>query len=190
MANADNASVAGVAIPAAREPSERPDQNTELDRYGIRRVFGRFTTGVTVVATGGHTPHGMTANSFTSVSLKPPLVLICVLREAAMHKAILDRRSFAVSVLAARQEGLARYFADRQRPHGDQEFALIDWSPGRFTGSPVIANALAWVECSLTATYDGGDHSIFLGEVLDMGLRDEDDALLFYDGFFHGLHTT
>lgn len=190
MANADKVSVAGYATPVGEEPIERPDQSAELDRYGIRRVFGRFTTGVTVVTTGGQTPHGMTANSFTSVSLSPPLVLICVLREAAMHRAVLDSKSFAVSVLAARQEGLARYFADRQRPHGDQEFALIDWSPGRFTGSPVVAGALAWLECSLTATYDGGDHSIFLGEVLDMGLRDEDDALLFYDGVFHGLHPT
>lgn len=190
MANADKAFVAEVAEPVASEPIERPDQTAQLDRFGLRRVFGRFTTGVTVVTTGGHAPHGMTANSFTSVSLSPPLVLICVLREAAMHSAILDRKSFAVSVLAAQQEGLARYFADRQRPHGDQEFALIDWSPGRFTGSPVVEGALAWLECSLTATYDGGDHSIFLGEVLDMGLRDEDDALLFYDGFFHGLHPT
>lgn len=190
MSNPDKASLAGVALPVGRGPSEPPDQNTALDRFGLRRVFGRFTTGVTVVTTGGHTPHGMTANSFTSVSLKPPLVLVCVLREAAMHSAILERESFAVSVLAARQEGLARYFADRQRPHGDQEFALIDWSPGRFTGSPVLSGALAWLECSLTATYDGGDHSIFLGEVLDIGLQDEDDALLFYDGFFHGLHPT
>lgn len=190
MANADGSSLAGFAAPVTRATGDQTDQRAELDRFGLRRVFGRFTTGVTVMTTGGHVPHGMTANSFTSVSLSPPLVLICVLRETAMHEAVLDRKSFAVSVLAAQQEGLARYFADRRRPHGDQEFAPVDWSPGRFTGSPVVAGALAWLECSLTATYDGGDHSIFLGEVLDMGLRDEDDALLFYDGVFHGLHPT
>lgn len=155
----------------------------------MRRVFGRFTTGVTVVTTGGATPHGMTANSFTSVSLSPPLVLICVLRGAAMHEAVLDRKSFAVSVLSEHQEGLARYFADRSRPRGLAQFAPVQWSPGRFTGSPVVAGALAWLECSLTATYDGGDHSIFVGEVLDMGLRAEHGALLFYDGGFHGLRT-
>ncbi|WP_328499721.1 flavin reductase family protein [Streptomyces sp. NBC_00457] len=155
----------------------------------MRRVLGRFTTGVTVVTTGGATPHGMTANSFTSVSLNPPLVLICVLREAAMHEAVLDRKSFAVSVLSTHQEDLARYFADRRRPRGIQQFAPIEWSPGRFTGSPVVAGSLAWLECSLTATYDGGDHAIFVGEVLDMGVRDEHDALLFYDGGFHALRT-
>ncbi|ANP56621.1 flavin reductase [Streptomyces griseochromogenes] len=155
----------------------------------MRRVLGRFTTGVTVVTTGGTTPHGMTANSFTSVSLSPPLVLICVLRGAAMHEAVLDRKSFAVSVLSARQEDLARYFADRRRPRGIAQFAPIEWSPGRFTGSPVVADALAWLECSLTATHDGGDHSIFVGEVLDMGFREDHDALLFHDGGFHSLRT-
>lgn len=104
-----------------------------------------------------------------------------------MHEAVLDRKAFAVSVLSERQEELACYFADRRRPRGLQQFAPIEWSPGPFTGSPLVADALAWLECSLTATYDGGDHSIFLGEVLDMGLRDEHDALLFYNGAFHGL---
>ncbi|HST47983.1 flavin reductase family protein [Jatrophihabitans sp.] len=173
--------------PPAGEP---PVRNPQLDRTGLRRVFGRFTTGVTVVTTGGSAPHGMTANSFTSVSLSPPLVLICVLREAAMHEAVLEHKYFAVSVLSADQEDLARYFADRHRPRGIQQFDLVDWFPGRCSGSPLVAGALAWLECSLTATYDGGDHSIFLGEVLDVGLRDTEDALLFYNGVFHGLHPT
>ncbi|MBP2049785.1 flavin reductase (DIM6/NTAB) family NADH-FMN oxidoreductase RutF [Streptomyces griseochromogenes] len=189
MAHSDQASVTGLATPAGRVPSDGLDRNAELDRDGMRRVLGRFTTGVTVVTTGGTTPHGMTANSFTSVSLSPPLVLICVLRGAAMHEAVLDRKSFAVSVLSARQEDLARYFADRRRPRGIAQFAPIEWSPGRFTGSPVVADALAWLECSLTATHDGGDHSIFVGEVLDMGFREDHDALLFHDGGFHSLRT-
>ncbi|MEV6741342.1 flavin reductase family protein [Streptomyces sp. NPDC051104] len=188
MAHTDQASAAGVATPAEREPTDGLDRTTELDRNGMRRVLGRFTTGVTVVTTGGAKPHGMTANSFTSVSLSPPLVLICVLREAAMHEAVLDRKSFAISVLSAQQEDLARYFADRRRPRGVQQFAPIEWSPGRFTGSPIVGGALSWLECSLTATYEGGDHSIFVGEVLDMGLQDEEDALLFYNGGFHDLH--
>lgn len=188
----DRASRVGLAAPVQGDGGGRPgagaDGGAGLDHRGLRRVLGRFATGVTIVTTGGDVPHGMTANAFSSVSLAPPLVLICVLREAAMHEAILDRKSFAVSVLSARQEGLARYFADRRRPRGVAQFAPVEWSAGRCTGSPVVAGALAWLECALTATCDGGDHSIFVGEVLDMGARDEDEALLFYEGGFHGLH--
>ncbi|MEU0213039.1 flavin reductase family protein [Streptomyces canus] len=187
MSHTDQASATGLAASTQPVPSDQPEHSTELDRHGMRRVLGRFTTGVTVVTTGGDTPHGMTANSFTSVSLSPPLVLICVLRETTMHEAVLDRKSFAVSVLSARQQELARYFADRRRPRGIQQFAPVDWTPGRFTGSPVVAGALAWLECSLMATHDGGDHSIFVGKVLDMGFREEDDALLFFSGAFHDL---
>ncbi|MFI6684108.1 flavin reductase family protein [Streptomyces sp. NPDC050485] len=189
MGPTDQTSPTGLATPGPHVPGGGANRNSGLGHQGMRRVLGRFTTGVTVVTTGGATPHGMTANSFTSVSLSPPLVLICVLRQAAMHEAVLDRKSFAVSVLSERQEELAGYFADRRRPRGLQQFAPVAWSPGSFTGSPLIADAIAWLECSLTATYDGGDHSIFLGEVLDMGLRDEHDALLFYNGAFHGLRT-
>ncbi|MER0449915.1 flavin reductase family protein [Streptomyces sp. Edi4] len=189
MADTHRTSPTGLATPGPPAPGAVARRNTDFDHKGMRRVFGRFTTGVTVVTTGGATPHGMTANSFTSVSLSPPLVLICVLREAAMHEAVLDQKSFAVSVLSERQRELAGYFADRRRPRGLQQFAPVTWAPGARTGSPLITDALAWLECSLTATYDGGDHSIFLGEVLDMGLRDEHDALLFYDGAFHGLRA-
>jgi flavin reductase (DIM6/NTAB) family NADH-FMN oxidoreductase RutF len=161
---------------------------TPLDPIGIRRAFSRFGTGVTVVTTGGPFPHGMTANSFTSVSLAPPLVLVCVLRDTVMHEAVLESRSFAVSVLSARQEGLARYFADRHRPRGPEQFELVGWSPGRLSGIPVLDDSLAWMECSLRDAYDGGDHSIFVGEVLDIGLDDETDALLFFDSVFHGLY--
>ncbi|MEU3370551.1 flavin reductase family protein [Streptomyces sp. NPDC006711] len=189
MADTHRTSPTGLVAPGPPAPGGRAGRTTDFDHKGMRRVLGRFTTGVTVVTTGGATPHGMTANSFTSVSLSPPLVLICVLREAAMHEAVLDQKSFAVSVLSERQRELAGYFADRRRPRGLQQFAPVTWAPGARTGSPLITDALAWLECSLTATYDGGDHSIFLGEVLDMGLRDEHDALLFYDGAFHGLRA-
>lgn len=153
----------------------------------LRKIFGRFATGITVVTAGPQEPRGMTANSFTSVSLDPPLVLVCVLREAAMHEEILTSQAFAVSVLAAHQESVARHFADRSRPRGSEEFALVDSMPGACTGAPLVAGALAWLECKLSAVYDGGDHSIFLGEVLDFGHGAQDDALLFYSGGFHRL---
>jgi flavin reductase (DIM6/NTAB) family NADH-FMN oxidoreductase RutF len=159
------------------------------DRAELRGVFGKFATGITVVTAGQEPPRGMTANSFTSVSLSPALVLVCVLREAAMHKAILDCESFAVSVLSAHQEEVARHFANHRRPRGEAEFEVIGSTPGKHTGAPILQDAHAWLECRLAAVYDGGDHSIFLGEVLDLGHGADGDVLLFYRGGFHRLET-
>ncbi|MQS10763.1 flavin reductase family protein [Streptomyces kaniharaensis] len=144
-----------------------------------------FATGVTVLTTGGGSVHGMTANSFSSVSLEPPMVLCCVARTAVMHQAITAVRSFAVSVLSAEQEHLARYFANRARPLGAAQFHDVDWRPGPFTGAPLLAGSLAWLECKLAEVYDGGDHSIFLGEVLSTDHAPDRRALLFYGGGFH-----
>jgi flavin reductase (DIM6/NTAB) family NADH-FMN oxidoreductase RutF len=151
----------------------------------LRTVLGHFATGVTVLAAGADAPQGMTANSFTSVSLSPPLVLVCVNRAAAIHQTVLDSGSFAVSVLAGPQEHVARHFADHSRPRGRREFDIAGWSPAPNTGAPVINGALAWIECELAATYDGGDHSIFLGAVLASGHEPTRDALLFFGGRFH-----
>jgi flavin reductase len=151
----------------------------------LRAVLGRFATGVTVVAAGGEEPRGMTANSFTSVSIEPPLILVCANRNASICQAVLDSGSFAVSVLSARQEHLARYFADHSRPRGAAEFGSVDWSPAPRTGAPVLHGALAWLDCALAASYDGGDHAIFLGSVLASGFGDAHDILLFFGGDFH-----
>ncbi len=151
----------------------------------LHSVFGRFATGVTVVATGGEMPCGMTANSFTSVSTRPPLILVCVNRSASIHRAVLERESFAVSILSARQEHVARYFADRSRPRGVGEFGSVDWWPAPRTGAPIVDGALAWIDCDLAASYDGGDHAIFLGSVLAGGWEPEHDALLFFGSQFH-----
>lgn len=158
----------------------------------LRRTFGAFATGVTVVTTGGAAPHGMTANSFTSVSLDPPLVLVCVGREAIMHRR-LSIGFFGVSVLTSHQEKVARHFSDVRRPLGAAQFDGIDWDPGPVTGIPLIDGAMARFECELWNTYEGGDHSIFLGRLLsldrpglDQGLE-QDGALLFYQGRFRRL---
>jgi flavin reductase (DIM6/NTAB) family NADH-FMN oxidoreductase RutF len=153
----------------------------------LRGIFGMFATGVTVVtAMAAAGAHGMTANSFTSVSLSPPLVLVCVLRSATMHQAILDSKTFAVSVLSSRQRPLAQYFASR-RPRDGAEFDVVDSRPGARTGVPIIGGALAWMECRLDSVYDGGDHSIFLGAVLDVGRNADVDALLFFGGEYRRL---
>ncbi|GAA0932847.1 flavin reductase family protein [Nonomuraea longicatena] len=160
---------------------------TEMAPASLREVLSRLPTGVTVLATGGPRGHGMTANAFCSVSLDPPLALCCVARPARIHEAILSTRSFGVSLLAADQQHLARYFADRTRPQGMAQFDGIDWVPGPHTGAPLLVGALAWVECGLTEVYHGGDHSIFLGEVLMSCRGPGEDALLFYGGAYHEL---
>jgi flavin reductase (DIM6/NTAB) family NADH-FMN oxidoreductase RutF len=154
------------------------------DTGQLRSALGRFATGVTVVAAGSRTPCGMTANSFTSVSVDPPLVLVCVNRGSALYRAVLSEGSFAVSVLAGHQEDLARYFADHARPRGAAEFAAVCWSPGPGTGAPVLKGALAWLDCAVATSYEGGDHEIFLGSVLATGVGPERDALLFFRGGF------
>lgn len=155
------------------------------DTAVLRSVLGRFATGVTVITAGLETPCGMTANSFTSVSIEPPLILVCVNRNATMYKAVLKTGCFAVSILSACQENVARYFADRSRPRGAAEFGAVDWSPGPSTGAPILHGALAWVDCALATSYDGGDHEIFLGSVLASGFDTARDALLFFCGDFH-----
>jgi len=159
----------------------------------LRSVLGTFATGVAVIAAGEREPCGMTANSFTSVSLDPPLVLVCVKQDAAVHRAILGARAFAVSVLSAGQEAVARRFADRTRPRGAAEFESVAHTPGLLTRAPVLDGALGWVECRLAAVYEGGDHSILLGGVLAAGFGADRGAarqagagaLVFHDGAFH-----
>jgi len=159
------------------------------DPTRLRKAFGAFATGVTVVTVGGDKPHGMTANSFTTVSLDPPLVLVCVGRTAVMHESLTATGTFAVSVLATQHETLARWFADRRRPLGGEQFAAIDCEPGPRTGAPLISGALAHFECAVAAVHDGGDHSIFVGELLSARRFTDSGALLFVDGAFRQVES-
>lgn len=152
----------------------------------LRRTFGMFASGVSVVTVGGTAPHAMTATSFTWVSLDPPLILICVGRSATMHRS-LSVGFFGVSVLASTQEQVARQFASTWRPLGSPQFDGVDYQPGRLTGVPLIGGALTRFECELWSTCEGGDHTIFIGRVLSLDPPGEDGALLFFRGHFHEL---
>ncbi|AWK89534.1 flavin reductase family protein [Azospirillum thermophilum] len=135
---------------------------TSLDPKDFRRALGRFPTGVAVMTT--RTPDGrcvgMTANSFSSVSLDPAMVLWSVARRAPSFDAFVGADAFAINILAAGQEHLSQQFA---RP-SDDKFAGVEWTPGH-GGAPVIAGCTAVFECSVSATYPGGDHEIILGRV-------------------------
>lgn len=150
-----------------------------------RATVGLFATGITVVtANAVGLEHGMTLNAFASVSLDPLLVLACVERDAVMHKVIEEAGTFALSVLAGDQEPIARYFADSSRPAGAAQFAHLSHRLGTATGAPLLDGALAWIECELEQTYEGGDHSIFLGRVLTVERGQVREPLLYFGGAY------
>jgi flavin reductase (DIM6/NTAB) family NADH-FMN oxidoreductase RutF len=153
----------------------------------FRDSVGMFTTGITVLtATSDRFGHGMTANAFASVSLDPLLVLVCVVRDALMHKVLEETGRFAVSVLAAEQEDLARYFSDSGRPTGMAQFLPVAWHPGPVTGAPLLDGALAHLECDRFATYRAGDHTLIIGRVIG-GSTGDGRPLLYYRGGYGSL---
>ncbi|WP_256104185.1 flavin reductase family protein [Streptomyces sp. ODS05-4] len=157
------------------------------DPARLRRALGAFATGVTVVTVGGAAPRGMTANSFTSVSLDPALILFCVGNDAVMNGVLAEAETFAVSVLGAGQEDVARHFASRSRPPGAAQFDAVDWLPGPVAGAPLIAGAAAHFECARWRAYDGGDHTVHLGRVLALEELPGREPLVFHGGAFQGL---
>jgi (E)-2-((N-methylformamido)methylene)succinate hydrolase len=138
----------------------------EIDARSFRRALGAFTTGVTVVATnqrdGG--PRGFTANSFTSVSLDPPLVLVCIAKSASSYAVFSDADSFAISVLAEHQRDTSGLFASKAA----DKFERASWHPNA-SGNPVIDSAAAWFDCRKHSLVDAGDHAILIGRVTDFG---------------------
>ena len=142
--------------------------------------MSRYATGVSVVATSyDGVRYGMTVNSLTSVSLEPTLMLFCCELDASLHQPVLATGVWAVSVLPATQADVASWFATRGRPGVDQ-FTGQTAQPGPVTGAPILEGALAWFECRTWATYDGGDHTIVVGEVLDMGCGEDRPGLLYF----------
>jgi flavin reductase (DIM6/NTAB) family NADH-FMN oxidoreductase RutF len=155
----------------------------------FRRTLGLFATGVTVVTTAiDDALHGMTANAFSSVSLDPPLVLVCVARRAGLHELLPRSKAFAVTILDATQEPMSTWFAAAWRPGGPGQFETVDWWPAPATGSPVLARGLAYLDCRVTEMYGGGDHTIFLGEVLALGpITGGEEPLLWFAGRYRRL---
>lgn len=153
----------------------------------LRSTLGCFATGITIVATGGRKPRGMTANSFTSVSIEPPLVLVCVRVDAVFHESLQEFGGYSVNVLSASQEEVARHFANPARHAEGNEFGVGNWVASEQTGALLLRDAHAWLDCRLEQVYDGGDHSIFLGRVVDFDADVTAEPLLFYVGGYHNL---
>jgi flavin reductase (DIM6/NTAB) family NADH-FMN oxidoreductase RutF len=154
----------------------------EFTSTDFRATVGAFATGVTVVTTrGDEHAYGMTANAFTSVSLDPPLVLVCVMAHSEGSNHIEQNGCFAVNVLHAEQEPLSRYFASRDRPRGRDAFKEVAHRTAA-SGSPILDGAIAYMDCRLHHAHEAGDHQIFIGEVLDLGHDPDGLPLLFHGG--------
>ncbi len=131
----------------------------------FRAVLGRFPTGVTVVTTcDGARPAGVTVNAFASVSLDPPLVMVCIDKRSHLHDLVARTGVFAANILGRRQQDVSRRFAGQTADRNDR-FHLTPYHDG-VTGAPILDGSIAHVECRLVAVYPGGDHSIFLGQVV------------------------
>jgi flavin reductase (DIM6/NTAB) family NADH-FMN oxidoreductase RutF len=153
-----------------------------IDDARFRQAMGHFASGVTVVTTEHDGElYGMTVSSFASLSLKPPLILICIDKSVPSHDAIRDSGYFVVNILEERQEHISRRFATTT----NDKFKGVAWHGGRL-GLPVLDSTLAVIECRLHAAIEGGDHTIFIGEVVDAEIH-EGAPLLYYRRGYHEL---
>jgi flavin reductase (DIM6/NTAB) family NADH-FMN oxidoreductase RutF len=150
----------------------------------FRTALSRFASGVTVVTTrdADARPQGITVSAFSSLSLDPPLVLLCIDRRAFVHDFFQASGVFVVNILAADQEELSRLFASR----APDKFEGLGYTQG-IDGVPVLDHALATIECRLRYTYEGGDHTIIVGEVEHAAVREDAPPLLYYRGGYAGL---
>jgi len=158
-------------------PFDSPD-DAPFDIATFRRVAGQFVAGITVVTTASDSGfRGITANSFTTVSLAPPLVLFCLTNTSTFTPLLAQSGVFAVSVLSVKDQFLSDRFANRA-PLVDARFTGVPHRIER-SGAPVLSNAIAWFDCRVWADYDGGDHRIIVGEVLALG-ENEGEPLAYY----------
>lgn len=167
------------------------DQPTRLeyrsghDSRTLRDALGCFATGVTVVTCldAGGRPAGLTVNSFTSVSLDPPLLLVCVAKEAGSAPALTSAAHFAVNVLQTGQQPASIRFATR----AEDRFGATPWAAGE-DGAPILEESLGVFECERYAVHDGGDHHILIGQVVKASFDAALDPLLYFRGKYRRLH--
>ena len=158
---------------------------TDAAGLRLREALGHFVTGVTIIAThDGEDPYGLTANSFSSVSLEPPLILFSLSRTADCFDAFEASELFSVNVLHRNQEELSSRFARKDI----DKWTGIGWSPGR-GGCPLIEGAIATFECRTVARHPGGDHVIYVGEVMNFTHGSGGEPLAFFRGRYADIST-
>ena len=165
--------------------STKDEYRSGHDARTLRDALGCFATGVTVVTClgPGGTPAGLTVNSFTSVSLDPPLLLVCLAKSAASATALTEASHFAVNVLQTGQQPASIRFSTRDQ----DRIGNTPWSCGE-AGAPILADSLGVFECERHAVHDGGDHHILVGRVAKASFDAGLDPLLFFRGRYRRLH--
>jgi flavin reductase (DIM6/NTAB) family NADH-FMN oxidoreductase RutF/pimeloyl-ACP methyl ester carboxylesterase len=168
-----------------RVPRESPEYRAGSDARTFRDALGCFATGVTVVTAidSDGVPIGLTANSFTSVSLDPPLLLVCIANSSGSAAILRGADHFAVNVLQIGQQPTSNRFAGK----GEDRFAATPWEIGEF-GTPVLVGSLGSFECARDAVHEGGDHFILVGRVLKAIFEPRRDPLLYFRGKYRKLH--
>jgi flavin reductase (DIM6/NTAB) family NADH-FMN oxidoreductase RutF len=163
----------------------RQEYRSGHDPRTLRDALGCFATGVTVVTclTADGSPAGLTVNSFTSVSLDPPLLLVCLAKPAPSAIALIEASRFAVNVLQTGQQPASIRFATRD----EDRFGTTPWSCGE-AGAPILKDSLGVFECERFAVYDGGDHHILVGQVVKASFDTSLDPLLYFRGRYRRLH--
>jgi flavin reductase (DIM6/NTAB) family NADH-FMN oxidoreductase RutF len=172
----------------ADQPEDQPhrgEYRTGHDPRTLRDALGCFATGVTVVTcvNDAGEPAGITVNSFTSVSLDPPLLLVCLYKGAASAQALVNAPNFAINVLQAQQQPASITFSTRV----EDRFGCTPWSTGE-AGAPILKDSLGVFECENYAVYDGGDHHILVGQVVKASFDASLDPLLYFRGSYRRLH--
>ena len=167
------------------EATVNREYRTGSDPRTLRDALGCFATGVTIVTCidGQQRPVGLTANSFTSLSLDPPLLLVCVAKAAGCAGTFGDAREFAVNVLQTGQQPASITFSSK----GQDRFGSTLWTIGEH-GAPVLLDSLSVFECRRHAIHDGGDHFILVGEVVKATFEPGLDPLLYFRGRYRRLH--
>jgi len=163
----------------------RQEYRSGHDPRTLRDALGCFATGVTVVTclTADGTPTGLTVNSFTSVSLDPPLLLVCLAKAAASARPLIEATHFAVNVLQTGQQPASIRFSTRD----EDRFGATPWACGE-AGAPILNDSLGVFECERHAVYDGGDHHILVGQVIKASFDAALDPLLYFRGRYRRLH--
>ncbi len=154
-----------------------------MDALTFRQIAGCFATGVAIATTKAKdgTPYGLTVNSFTSLSLDPLLVLVNIDKQAGVYDAFMQSDTYAVNILQQSQKALSQQFAAT----GIDRFAGVPYRNGQL-GAPILDGCLAFFDCKIVNRLDGGDHTIFIGAVLD-GAAGDGQPLLFYRGQYRQL---
>lgn len=169
----------------ARTPSETVTYRRGDDARLLRDAFGCFATGVTILTTltDGGEPVGLTVSSFSSVSLDPPLVLVCPALNAGSTAALQAADRFAINVLASQDKALSTRFARK----GEDRFVEGEWHRSEH-GLPLLDRALATFECERHAVHEGGDHLILVGRILQAVCHPHDDPLIYFRSAYRGIH--